>query len=214
MWNIVQSWNPTCQWTCCGAVWLIFISLGSSPPEAYCVLCAVLTNCTKWTHTIEIVSAVCLSSHFICVTEQNTIKFSIYVYCKGCRANFIVHLVNQDWPLLHTKPDFKLNDVEIWGSLFMTMGIHIVVFCVMRSRVAKHADVNPKKAHPFVYVNMERPYNSSSPVHVSSPKIVTTPYCLKLRLFLFACRSYGIWTLCLDEPKFPFSYFEWVLNLE
>lgn len=162
--NIVQSSNPTCQWKCCGAVWLIFISLGSSPPEDYYVLCAISTNCIKWTRTVETVSAVCLSSHFICVAKQIITMLTICVYCKGSHVNLIVLIVNQVWPLLNTKPNFKVNDVEIWRSQFMKMEIHIVVFCVRGARVAKHAGANPKKTHPFLYVNMEVSYKSSSPV--------------------------------------------------
>jgi len=47
----------------------------------------------------------------------------------------------------------------------MAMDIHIVVFCVTRSLVAKYADANPKKDLSFVCVNMEISYISSSPVH-------------------------------------------------
>jgi hypothetical protein len=38
---------------------------------------------------------------------------TICVYCKGSHVNLIVLIVNQVWPLLNTKPNFKVNDVEI-----------------------------------------------------------------------------------------------------
>jgi hypothetical protein len=105
-----------------------------------------------------------LPSNFICVTKQITLKFSICVCC-SCHVNFILLIVSQVWPLLHTKPNFKLSDVLIWSSLFMAMEIHVVVFCVTRSRVDKHADANLKKTLQFVYVNMTVSYISSSLVH-------------------------------------------------
>ena len=209
--------------SCCGAIWLICISLGSSPPEAYYVLCAVWTNCIKWTHTVETVSAECLSSHFICVIKQITIKFSICVFCKCCHVNFILLVVNQVWPLLRTKPNFKLNVILIWSSLFMAKDIHIVVFCVTRSRVAKYADVNPKGNPPLVYVNTEICYISSSPVH---PYLHSTLlhhhhilsdlicFCLLTVIMQFLLINQNIWTLCLDELRSRFRQFEWVLTLE
>ena len=105
----------------------------------------------------------------------------------------------------------------------MAMEILIVVFCVTRSRVAKYADSNSKKDLPFVYVNMEISYFSSSPVHpylhltaLHHRRILSNFVCLCLLavIMLFFSINQGTWTLCLDEPKFRFRQFEWVLSLE
>jgi hypothetical protein len=105
----------------------------------------------------------------------------------------------------------------------MAMDIHVVVFCVTRSRVAKYADAYPKKDLPFVYVNMQISYISSSPVHpylhsssLHHLHILSDFICLCLLavIMLFFSLNQNTRTLCLDEPNFRFRQFEWVLSLE
>jgi hypothetical protein len=148
----------------------------------------------KWTHTVETVSAECLSSHFIFLIRQITIKFSICVCCKCCHVNFIWVIVSQVWPLLHTKPYFKLNDVLIWSSLFMAMDIYIVVFLCYEVACGQVCRRKSQERPPLCVCEhgdlLHFEFTSAS---VSSLNIVTPPPCfIKLQLLLFPCGNYAI----------------------
>ena len=199
MWNIVQSSNPACQWICCGAIWLICISLGSSSPEAYYVLCAVCTNCIKWTHAVENVSAERLSNHFICVTEQITIKFSVCVCCKCCHVNFIFLIVNQVCPLLHTKSIFKLTDVLIEVA-YSWRWIFILWFSVLRGRLWPSMPTQiPRKTSPLCVWTWRFPtFRVHQCIRIFTQHRYTTAIFITLHLFVFACGNYVI---LFDKPE-------------